>query len=173
MLKLEARFEETFPKDAPLKRFAQRYTYMGVDEIALRDLGFGIRPPQAPAPQPPIQARPQPRRPDSPPPRRTPPMRNPSPIRPRESYHERSPVSRQEPVFKRRAVSPPPQTRRFPPEKRWNGPRERSPPPMPAPRQERAPPMPMPDRGGLTPALNWFIGILPNNRSFDGEFIPR
>ncbi|KAK8869830.1 hypothetical protein IAR55_000398 [Kwoniella newhampshirensis] len=39
--KLEARFVEVFPNDSPLKRFAQRYTYNGIDQIALRDLGFG------------------------------------------------------------------------------------------------------------------------------------
>jgi hypothetical protein len=148
---------------------------MGVDEIALRDLGFGIRPPQAPVlPPPPQAARPQPRRPDSPPPRRTPPMRHPSPVRSRDNFGDRSPA-RHEPVYKRRAVSPPPPTRRYPPEKRWNGPRDRSPPPMaPVARQERAPPPPVPvsDRDGLSPALSWFVGILPNNRSFDGQFLP-
>ncbi|WVO12857.1 hypothetical protein L204_100465 [Cryptococcus depauperatus] len=38
--KLENRFAEVFPNDAPLKRFAQRWTYNGIDEIAIRDLGF-------------------------------------------------------------------------------------------------------------------------------------
>ena len=35
--------------DSPLKRFAQRFTYNGLDQIALRDLGFGARQ-QAPPP---------------------------------------------------------------------------------------------------------------------------
>ncbi|WWD10146.1 hypothetical protein V865_008280 [Kwoniella europaea PYCC6329] len=45
--KLETRFAEVFPNDSPLKRFAQRYTYNGIDQIALRDLGFSAsaRPP--------------------------------------------------------------------------------------------------------------------------------
>ncbi|WRT67126.1 uncharacterized protein IL334_004092 [Kwoniella shivajii] len=38
--KLESRFIEVFPNDSPLKRFAQRYTYNGIDQIAIRDLGF-------------------------------------------------------------------------------------------------------------------------------------
>lgn len=37
--------------DSPLKRFAQRFTFNGIDEIALRDLGFG-RPSRPPAPVP-------------------------------------------------------------------------------------------------------------------------
>ncbi|OCF36522.1 hypothetical protein I316_01772 [Kwoniella heveanensis BCC8398] len=50
--KLETRFVEVFPNDSPLKRFAQRYTYNGVDQIALVDLGFGAVKPVAPAPAP-------------------------------------------------------------------------------------------------------------------------
>ncbi|WVF72119.1 hypothetical protein IAT40_006931 [Kwoniella sp. CBS 6097] len=52
--KLETRFVEVFPTDSPLKRFAQRYTYNGIDQIALMDLGFGAVKPAAPAapPQP-------------------------------------------------------------------------------------------------------------------------
>ncbi|EIW69695.1 hypothetical protein M231_06303 [Tremella mesenterica] len=38
--KLEARFAEVFPNDSPLKRFAQRFTYSSLDEIATQDLGF-------------------------------------------------------------------------------------------------------------------------------------
>ncbi|WWC90032.1 uncharacterized protein L201_004962 [Kwoniella dendrophila CBS 6074] len=38
--KLETRFAEVFPNDSPLKRFAQRYTYNSIDQIAMRDLGF-------------------------------------------------------------------------------------------------------------------------------------
>ncbi|WWC61133.1 uncharacterized protein I303_103712 [Kwoniella dejecticola CBS 10117] len=52
--KLETRFAEVFPNDSPLKRFAQRYTYNGIDQIAARDLGFSAthRPqPQQPAVQ--------------------------------------------------------------------------------------------------------------------------
>jgi hypothetical protein len=37
-------------------------------------------------------------------------------------------------------------------------------PPRPAPV-----PAPMGEPSGLAPALSWFIGQLPNSRSFDGE----
>ena len=43
--------------DSALKRFAQRFTYNGLDQIALRDLGFGLRhPPPLPAPVPAAQS---------------------------------------------------------------------------------------------------------------------
>ncbi|ODO03341.1 hypothetical protein L198_02186 [Cryptococcus wingfieldii CBS 7118] len=38
--KLEESLQEVYPNDAPLKRFAQRWCYNGIDEIAIRDLGF-------------------------------------------------------------------------------------------------------------------------------------
>lgn len=38
-LRLEKRWAEAFPKDPPIKRFAQRYTYLKVDAIANRDIG--------------------------------------------------------------------------------------------------------------------------------------
>ncbi|KAI9638306.1 putative cleavage stimulation factor, 77kDa subunit [Dioszegia hungarica] len=75
--KLESRFSETFPGDSPLKRFAQRYTYNGMDQIARRDLGFGSpRPQPAAAPQapflpPPVQNMPPPTMAIAPPPAQT------------------------------------------------------------------------------------------------------
>ncbi|KAG8934999.1 mRNA 3'-end-processing protein rna14 [Tulasnella sp. 418] len=41
--KLDKRLAETYPDDPSIKRFAQRYTYLGIDVIALRDLGFSNR----------------------------------------------------------------------------------------------------------------------------------
>jgi cleavage stimulation factor subunit 3 len=65
--KLEARFAEAFPRgmlsdshrwtsadcpDSPLKRLAQRFTYNGVDQIGIRELGLGRQQPQMPLPPP-------------------------------------------------------------------------------------------------------------------------
>lgn len=41
-IKLEKRMSEVYPNDPPIKRFAQRHIYLGVDAIAARDLGFAI-----------------------------------------------------------------------------------------------------------------------------------
>lgn len=52
--KLETRFAEVFPNDSPLKRFAQRFIYNSLDEIAIQDLGFGrspVPPPSGPMPR--------------------------------------------------------------------------------------------------------------------------
>jgi hypothetical protein len=38
-------FDLTRSLDPPIKRFAQRYGYVGIDTVANRDLGFGYRPP--------------------------------------------------------------------------------------------------------------------------------
>ncbi|QRW27609.1 mRNA 3'-end-processing protein RNA14 [Rhizoctonia solani] len=40
--KLEKRLAEIYPNDPPIKRFANRYTYLGVDTIASNDLGFKV-----------------------------------------------------------------------------------------------------------------------------------
>ncbi|KAI6155947.1 hypothetical protein BKA82DRAFT_4084195 [Pisolithus tinctorius] len=40
--KLEKRIAEVYPTDPPIKRFAQRHTYLGTDAIAARDLGFAM-----------------------------------------------------------------------------------------------------------------------------------
>ncbi|KZT74626.1 Suf-domain-containing protein [Daedalea quercina L-15889] len=41
-LKLEKRITEVYPNDPPIKRFAERYKYLGTDSIANRDLGFSL-----------------------------------------------------------------------------------------------------------------------------------
>ncbi|KAK1231479.1 mRNA 3'-end-processing protein rna14 [Marasmius sp. AFHP31] len=38
--KLEKRIAEVYPSESPIKRFASRYTYLNIDGIASRDLGF-------------------------------------------------------------------------------------------------------------------------------------
>ncbi|THU88298.1 Suf-domain-containing protein [Dendrothele bispora CBS 962.96] len=40
--KLEKRMMQVFPEDPPIKRFAQRYTYLDIDAVASRDIGFAI-----------------------------------------------------------------------------------------------------------------------------------
>ncbi|KAK7438024.1 mRNA 3'-end-processing protein rna14 [Stygiomarasmius scandens] len=40
--KLEKRMMEIFPNDPPIKRFAQRYTYLNIDAIASRDIGVAM-----------------------------------------------------------------------------------------------------------------------------------
>ncbi|KAF5366256.1 hypothetical protein D9758_005681 [Tetrapyrgos nigripes] len=40
--KLEKRMMEIFPNDPPIKRFAQRYTYLNIDAIASRDIGASM-----------------------------------------------------------------------------------------------------------------------------------
>ncbi|KAK4688663.1 cleavage stimulation factor subunit 3, partial [Tremellales sp. Uapishka_1] len=162
--KLETRFTEMFPNDSALKRFAQRFTYSDIDQIAFRDLGFGSRPlPQAPIP---VAAAPAP----SPAPKRP---ASPTPIS-REFERSRSPA----PYKRHRAASPIPPPRRYPPpaaqaperEWRYNPPpvRERSPPPPP--RREAPPihPRDQYERSGVTKPLSWFIGTLPTSRAFDG-----
>ncbi|KAG6887539.1 hypothetical protein C0995_014547 [Termitomyces sp. Mi166 len=41
-LKLEKRIADVYPADPPIKRFAQRHTYLGTDAIAAQDLGFAL-----------------------------------------------------------------------------------------------------------------------------------
>ncbi|WVR05236.1 hypothetical protein IAU60_002248 [Kwoniella sp. DSM 27419] len=126
--KLEARFVEAFPNDSPLKRFAQRYAYNGVDQIALRDLGFGaVRPavivpnptlvsasaPAAPAPLPVPAAGSSTGAPPSPGG-----YKRPAPESPRRAMgHERGgsiDASRSPKRYRTQAHSPPPPPRRYP-----------------------------------------------------------
>ncbi|BEI92019.1 uncharacterized protein CcaverHIS019_0408390 [Cutaneotrichosporon cavernicola] len=172
--KLEARWAEAFPSDSPLKRFAQRHTYAGVDEIALRDLGLRARqggagpaaaphtaaPPAAPAPGPALRGRaipPHMARPPVPPF----PPRTASPIPPSSpAKRDRSPPRSPRPDIKRaRPASPP---RRFAP---VGG---HSPVPPPRGRGPQPPPGSERDRSGLPTALSWFVGTLPPTRQFDG-----
>lgn len=188
--KLEARFSEVFPEDAPLKRFAQRWSYNGIDQIAIRDLGFNrarmgvpILPASTIAPT-------------LPPPTAsiTAPVVVPAPVQPpQESYKRPAPedITPRQPSsteFSRspkrhRAQSPP---RRYaerddrPPAGRYRD----SLPPVKAP--SSIPPAHLgagstfatppsggyggdKDRSGLEKPLAWFMAQLPNARSFDGK----
>ncbi|TXT07763.1 uncharacterized protein COLE_04687 [Cutaneotrichosporon oleaginosum] len=171
--KLEARWATAFPSDSPLKRFAQRHTYAGVDEIALRDLGLRARQAGAPAlaapartaaPVPPAA----PRRPLPPHMARPPvppfPPRTASPLPSSPAKRDRSPPRSPRADAKRaRPASPP---RRFGPPAPVAG--GRSPVPPPRGRGPHPPPGSERDRSGLPKAVSWFVGTLPPARSFDG-----
>lgn len=178
--KLEARFAETFPNDSALKRFAARYTYHGIDEIAIRDLGFGrgrTAPRQqavaAPAgaagaavpampPFPPSAARTSsPHKRDRSPPRSPArgDMKRARPASPRPFARElpahqagrfQAPIRERSPIPPPRAVVPP---------------RAIVPPAAPA---AAVPNYQQYDRSGLPKPLTWFMGTLPPARSFDG-----
>ncbi|KAF8320076.1 Suf-domain-containing protein, partial [Clavulina sp. PMI_390] len=173
--KLKARITEAYPNDPPLKHFAQRYAYHGVDAIAGHDLGFAVRN----KPQPPgrgattsTNAAGTSQQPPT------------APAADRERERERATA----PVPPPRRSSPDPRTRRRepspPPAKRFKP----SSPPPPARRNDR--PLASRDRerwdentprrvaspaqGGLAlreplpTSLHWFIGLLPPASSFDG-----
>ncbi|WVO21992.1 mRNA 3'-end-processing protein RNA14 [Cryptococcus decagattii] len=187
--KLEARFSEVFPEDAPLKRFAQRWSYNGIDQIAIRDLGFNRARMGVPVLPASTIA------PTLPPPTAsiTDPVVAPVPVQPpQESYKRPAPedITPRQPSsteFSRspkrhRAQSPP---RRYaerddrPPAGRYRD----SLPPVKAP--SSIPPAHLgagstfatppsggyggdKDRSGLEKPLAWFMAQLPNARSFDG-----
>lgn len=150
--------------DTAIKRFAQRYTYLGIDTIAAHDLGFAERarqvvPPVA-IPPPPITnfaATP----PTGPAGDRLPPRRS-SPD-PRGRRREPSPP----PAKRFKPASPPPGPRR---ESRWDD-RDRERERPPPPRRPSPPPAPARDReqDGIPSQLLWFIGTLPAASSFDGK----
>ena len=91
--------------DSPLKRFAQRFTYNGLDQIALRDLGFGSRqPPPSPPAKRPLPESPRPASPVKRP-------RAESPRPPPQRFRDRTPRSpprREPPVIPPPRVSAPP-----------------------------------------------------------------
>nr|XP_019042697.1 hypothetical protein I302_08402 [Kwoniella bestiolae CBS 10118]OCF21627.1 hypothetical protein I302_08402 [Kwoniella bestiolae CBS 10118] len=164
--KLETRFAEVFPNDSPLKRFAQRYTYNGIDQIALRDLGFSSS--ARPAPPPVSQASvPLPTAsltPILPPPplaaSSVPPIggRGPSNSpsggykRPLPDSHEtrRGPIDRSPKRYK--AHSPPPPPRRYPDRERE---RERDFPPRDRERDRNVTPPPGPPQGNRGPPAGY------------------
>src|SRR4051812_2599139 len=157
--------------ESPLKRFASRYSYQGIDQILVRDLGFGVKPAAA-APQPPVSV----------PAKR--PLREESPARlspriPEPRYRDdRPPPPRDDGPAKRHRPSSPPRDRQRdrwagPPDNAWGGRREPSPPPRRVEVRAQPPPPPMPpaeplDRSGLPKSVVWFLGNLPSARTFDG-----
>lgn len=157
------------PADAPLKRFAARFTYNGIDEIASRDLGFGTGPIAQPPPLPRLESQSasiKRSHPESP--RQSP--RIPE-ARYRNGRDDRAgPMAggrMEEPRAKRAKPSSPPRR-----EAVRNNRRDLS-PPM---RAER-PPMPIApvgpemDRSGLPKAVVWFLGNLPRPDLFDGKIL--
>lgn len=195
--KLETRWAEAFPADSPLKRFAQRHTYAGVDEIALRDLGLRARQagpsaPAAPAAAPAQMAAGGVRRalpPHMPQPRLAPPVppfppRGISPAAgPRVPPGSASPAKRDRSpprspgggdMKRARAASPLPPAGPARPPARFapHGPGvplgNRSPVPPTGRVPPRAAAVPDRDRSGLPKSLAWFIGVLPSARTFDG-----
>jgi len=159
--------------DPPLKRFAQRFKYNGIDAIASRDLGFRVTPPA-----PPGQAQ-NTLIPKRGAPSETPPPHIPtaSPLKrehePPVSHRDRSPSRENGQPFKRQRPASPPPFRRP-----GGGYQERSPLPpqgLPPRRDERSslPPVVPPrevDRSGLGFPLSRFIGSLPTTRAFDGMY---
>ncbi|KAG6856078.1 hypothetical protein H0H87_007608, partial [Tephrocybe sp. NHM501043] len=181
--KLEKRIGEVYPSDPPIKRFAQRHTYLGTDAIAAQDLGFAMarksaqslgrsdtlqlsNPPatssgSAPA-NPSTNAITNIKRPASP------------DYRKRDERggggdysqsHKRargnSPPPRNDRDRDRREPPPPPR-RRFspPPQSTWERDRERA--PLPPSREEDKPrPVTVPG------VISWFVGQLPAPASFD------
>ncbi|KAL0948925.1 hypothetical protein HGRIS_009033 [Hohenbuehelia grisea] len=168
--KLEKRIAEAFPADTALKRFAQRYMYLGIDAIASRDLGVSMaRATVAPtaastsgnqlgrtesqaslAFNSPKTGHKRPSSPDH------------------RNGRDDGRKSDHAPLAKRqRAQSPPARDRD---RDRWDGPprRRHSPPPVPPPRgrdrerdrEEERPPLPT--------ILPWFLSQLPTAASFDG-----
>lgn len=159
--KLEQRWAEAFPGDSPLKRFAQRFTFDGIDEIALRDLGFGKHRAAAAAPVAPPAL----------PPAGVGLLQQQAGIAPRSPQKRPlSPLPAASPGRdkRQRPASPAPPARGM---QRFGSQDTRPPamPPMP-PRgvPPRSVPTPPVHRSGLPNQLVWFIGQLPPTRSFDG-----
>ncbi|EPQ59815.1 Suf-domain-containing protein [Gloeophyllum trabeum ATCC 11539] len=186
-LNLEKRIAEIYPNDPPIKRFAQRHTYLGTDAIAARDLGFSFARPPAPAPS--TSARGNALGPnDTAQSLLGAPNQNTSQAfqaPPPSSGHKRAPspdhkrrddgpgrVNDGPPVYKRARASPPPRERD---RDRWDGPprrygspawdrdrERRGPPPrrMEMEREEEKPVV-------LPPILSSFIGQLPSAAAFN------
>ncbi|KAF9236911.1 hypothetical protein BU15DRAFT_76511 [Melanogaster broomeanus] len=174
--KLEKRIAEVYPTDPPIKRFAQRHTYLGTDAIAARDLGFAMAGRQngsassvsslekrtdsmlsitstahLPPIQPPPKRQPSPdvkRREESVKPEFAPPAKRPRPSSPRERDRDRY----NDGASRRRFGSP----------AGWEKERDRELHPIKRDRSHD-------DKSSTLPAvLSWFVGQLPNPASFDG-----
>lgn len=168
--------------DPPIKRFAQRHTYLGTDAIAARDLGFamaGRQPAGASSSISSIE-----KRTDSLlsitsaahlPPTQPPPKRQPSPELKRREESVKPEFA--PPAKRARPMSPPRDRdrdrfadgprRRFGSPAAWEKDREiREPHPL---KRDREPD----DKSTTLPAvLSWFVGQLPNPGTFDGQCCP-
>jgi cleavage stimulation factor subunit 3 len=165
--------------DPPIKRFAQRHTYLGTDAIAARDLGFAMAGRQQVGPgssssiekrtdslvsitstahiqppQPPPKRQPSPdlkRREDSVKPDFAPPAKRPRPS---------SPIRDRD----RDRFSDGPARKRFGSPAGWEKDRDRELHTIKRDREHE-------DKSSNLPAvLSWFVGQLPNPASFDGQF---
>ncbi|KDQ20470.1 hypothetical protein BOTBODRAFT_100538 [Botryobasidium botryosum FD-172 SS1] len=191
--KMEKRFAEVYSNDPPIKRFAARFSYLNVDAIASRDLGFAYRSNGTPGAQNQNQNQNQSQsqsqsqnqnqnqsqhqhQPPTAPASNanyTPPV-NVNPKRaasPEPSRRRRDPSPPPHKRFK--PSSPPPRERERERESRWDGP--------PAGRRVLSPRRdhPTPPRrenirdedksvGGVPGMIAWFIGTLPAPSAFDG-----
>ena len=137
--------------DPPIKQFAYKYTYLSIDAIATRDLGFGRQP------SVPVTAKPEP----------LPlPVAAPSPSNPgaNNGNNKRagSPSRRREPSpppKRFRGASPPRPRER---ERDWDRERDRDRgrPRAFSPRRR--------DVDAVPDGITWFLGTLPNATAFDG-----
>ena len=176
--------------DPPIKRFAQRHTYLSTDAIASRDLGASMaRQTKAtgssggtPTPlsrgdtqlsllSPPTQ----------PPPPTTSTKRPPSPEPRKREEPSRSATDHGPPPKRPRPLSPVrgdrdrdrwdgPPRRRFgsPPLAPWERDRDRDAPPPRRPERDREDEKPV----TLPAVISWFVGQLPGSSVFDGELTP-
>ncbi|KAK7053797.1 mRNA 3'-end-processing protein RNA14 [Favolaschia claudopus] len=158
VLEIERRMAETYPNDAPIKRFAQRHTYHQIDAIAEIDLGFA-KSKKATA-------------------------TNPGPFGPNPSYppsDRLNSLPNDNPSVKTSVNGPAPNPPPPPnPNKRPPPPPERKPTdfkrPRPDERERRRSPPPPPRRDppkeekpiGLPAVLSWFVTQLPPRETFDG-----
>ncbi|KAG6837133.1 hypothetical protein H0H93_014038 [Arthromyces matolae] len=170
-LDLEARVAKVYPSDPPIKRFAQRHTYLGVDAIAAQDLGFALA---RKAPQSMSRIEPNPPAVGNnsiiPPASHAPNKRAASPENNRKR-DDRGGQDYGQSHKRARGASPPPRGDRD--RDRYDGPqaRRRSPPPPAWEREGRDRP-PREDEKPRQPTipnvLSWFVGELPTPASFDG-----
>ncbi|PBK72172.1 Suf-domain-containing protein [Armillaria solidipes] len=180
-LKLEKRMADVYPNDPPLKRFAQRHVYLGVDAIAARDLGVAIAKKSTSAlgrsdtiqsllATPPTPVTGGTKRPPSPEHRKPrddrsgdygPSHKRARPNSPplRSSDRDRWESSRDGPSSSRgRRYSPPPPSSK-----------DRERPPLPPPRrQEKEKDKEEEKPVTLPPVISYFLGSLPSASEFDG-----
>ena len=175
-----------FEKDPPIKRFAQRHMYLGIDAIADRDLGFAMAR-KATATNSLGKSETQQSLMSSGPTQGTKRMASPDYRNKREDNRGGSGGSGDyNQGSKRMRPSSPPRGGDRDRETRWEGPSRRrpfSPPPSAWDRDDRPrarEPLPpsraqereeeKPRQVSIPPVISWFVGDLPSASSFDGDF---
>ncbi|KAH7881852.1 hypothetical protein F5I97DRAFT_1818069 [Phlebopus sp. FC_14] len=176
--KLEKRIAEVYPTDPPIKRFAQRHTYLGTDTIAARDLGFAVAARQQTGPSPTTSTASLDKRTDSllsltsaahMPPSQPPVKRQATPDLKRREDSVKPDFG--PPAKRQRPLTPPRERdrdrfdgsyrRRFGSPAGWEKDRDRELMAIKRDREE--------EKSSTLPAvLSWFVGQLPNPASFDG-----